>query len=62
MSVRRRVYLLVLKFFDGNEEKTRAWFRAPNPLLGGMRPTDYIALKPERMLRWVEGQLAENER
>lgn len=61
MSERRRVFELVAKFF-ADEEKAHAWMREPNPLLGGMAPKDLIAIRPGKVIRFVEQSLVENER
>ena len=55
--------VLVLKFFDGDHLKTDLWFRSPNPLLGGtLSPDDMIQLRrAKKLLKFVQGQLAENE-
>jgi hypothetical protein len=54
---------LVLEFFAGNEEKTDLWFSTPNPLLGGISPGKMIALgREDRLLRFVQDQLAENQK
>lgn len=54
---------LVLEFFQGNEEKTELWFNTPNPLLGGTAPATMIAVgREDRLLRFVQDQLAQNER
>lgn len=53
---------LVLKFFDDNEDKTDLWFQSQNPLLGGISPEKMIrAGREERLLIFVQQQLAENE-
>lgn len=54
---------LVLKFFDGNEAKTRLWFSSENPLLGNVSPDDMIRWgRSDRLLMFVKQQLADNER
>lgn len=35
---------------------------APNPLLGGLIPREYLALRPGKLIRIVTQQLEENER
>ena len=45
---------LVAKFFDGDVEKTAAWFRARNPLLGDISPRDMIRLgRFERLRKFI---------
>lgn len=61
MTERSEVYQLVLAFFEGNAIKARTWMRAPNLLLGGLTPTDLIALRPGKVLKFVKQQLSENE-
>ena len=61
MSERRRVYELVLNFFEGDEHKAKLWMRSRNPLLGGMTPREMVELKPGKLIRFVEQQLSENK-
>lgn len=42
---------MVAAVFDGNPEKTAAWFRARNPLLGDISPRDMIRLGRYERLR-----------
>lgn len=45
---------LVAKQFAGDQEKTVAWFRARNPLLGDVSPRDMIRLgRYERLRRFI---------
>lgn len=44
------LYKKVLDFFQGNEEKTKAWFSYKNPLLGGVSPADMINNGREKKL------------
>lgn len=45
---------LVAKQFAGDPEKTAAWFRARNPLLGDISPRDMIRLgKYDRLRRFI---------
>lgn len=45
---------LVAKQFSGDPEKTVAWFRARNPLLGDVSPRDMIRLgRYDRLRRFV---------
>ncbi|MCD8503931.1 MAG: MbcA/ParS/Xre antitoxin family protein [Burkholderiaceae bacterium] len=45
---------LVAKQFSGDPEKTAAWFRARNPLLGDISPRDMIRLgKYDRLRRFI---------
>lgn len=45
---------LVAKQFNGDEEKTFAWFQARNPLLGDISPRDMIRLgRYERLRRFI---------
>lgn len=60
--MRKELNALVLEFFDGNKEKTKLWFKTPNPLLGGISPDRMIrAGRGDRLLRWVRQQIAENK-
>ncbi len=41
-----------------SEAKSAAWFRAVNPLLGGLSPIEMIAHgRINRLERWIEGAL-----
>lgn len=45
---------LVAKQFSGDSEKTVAWFRARNPLLGDVSPRDMIRLgRYDRLRRFI---------
>ena len=45
---------MVAKAFDGDAEKTSAWFRARNPMLGDVSPRDMIRLgRYERLRKFV---------
>ena len=58
----RKAWRLVLGFFEGNVSKTKAWFAAENPLLGGLTPNDMINMgRGARLLQFVENQLDENK-
>jgi hypothetical protein len=52
----------VEQFFKGDLDKTRLWFKTQNPLLGDLAPDDFIVMhKTERLLSFIEAQLAQNE-
>ena len=54
---------LVTGFFEGDYEKAKLWFDAPNSLLGGMKPNDMIELgREKKLLKFIKTCLAENER
>ena len=45
---------LVAKQFDGDPDKTTAWFKAKNPLLGDVSPRDMIRLgRYDRLRRFI---------
>lgn len=45
---------MVAKQFSGDSEKTAAWFKARNPLLGDISPRDMIRLgRYERLRRFI---------
>ena len=45
----------VSRKFQGDQEKTAAWFRATNPLLGDVSPRDMIRLgRHERLQKFIE--------
>ncbi len=49
----------VEKFFGGDMEKTRLWFKTPNPLLGDVSPDDMISLhKTAKLLAFIEEALS----
>lgn len=54
---------LVEEFFEGNEEKTRLWWITPNPLLGGLRPTDMLKTSrgEKKLERFIRNSMDENE-
>ena len=58
---RQVIYTLVLSFF-GDPKKAELWMTTPNPMLGGAIPDDMIAWgRGEKLLKFVETALAENE-
>jgi hypothetical protein len=45
---------MVAQTFQGDEDKTVAWFKARNPLLGDISPRDMIRLgRYERLRRFI---------
>lgn len=49
---------MVAQTFEGNEDKTVAWFKARNPMLGDITPRDMIRLgRYERLRRFVVNAL-----
>jgi hypothetical protein len=51
---------MVAKAFDGDVEKTTAWFRARNPLLGDVSPRDMIRLgRYERLRKFIINAMME---
>jgi len=56
-----KITKLLDRFFK-NFEKTDAWFRTKNPLLGGFSPWDMIeAGREKKLLKFVKNQLSENK-
>lgn len=52
---------LVFDFFNGDDEKTTLWFETPNPLLGGIKPSQMLLLdEGHKLLSFIEEQLMEN--
>lgn len=52
---------LVLGFFKGDTDRTHLWFDSPNPLLGGIRPREMLALgRSEKLLQFIKNRLADN--
>ncbi|QWD63375.1 MbcA/ParS/Xre antitoxin family protein [Polynucleobacter sp. MWH-UH2A] len=52
---------MVAKVFDGNAEKTVAWFKARNPLLGDVSPRDMIRLgRYERLRKFIINAMTQN--
>lgn len=51
---------MVAGVFDGNPEKTTAWFKARNPLLGDVSPRDMIRLgRFERLRKFIINAMLE---
>ena len=51
---------LVAQAFDGDVDKTVAWFRARNPLLGDVSPKDMIRLgRYERLRKFIINAMTE---
>lgn len=53
---------LVAKVFDGNADKTVAWFQTRNPLLGDISPRDMIRLgRFERLRKFIIQAMTQEE-
>ena len=51
---------MVANAFDGNADKTVAWFRARNPMLGDVSPKDMIRLgRYERLRKFIINAMIE---
>jgi hypothetical protein len=51
---------IVAKAFDGDADKTAAWFRARNPMLGDVSPRDMIRLgRYERLRKFIINAMME---
>lgn len=51
---------MVAQAFDGDADKTNAWFRARNPLLGDVSPRDMIRLgRYERLRKFIINAMIE---
>lgn len=58
----RKIYQLLARFFRWDMGKVNDWLNFPNPLLGDIRPITMIELgREEKLLRFIETQLSENE-
>ena len=54
---------MVLAFFGGDKDKAHLWFMSKNPMLGGISPDQMIdAGRYDRLLRFIQQSLADNER
>jgi len=55
MSDQKKARDLVLKFFEGDEEKTNLWFRLDNANLGGMSPNQMIEVgRIKKLLKFIK--------
>jgi hypothetical protein len=60
-TTKDRIYGLVYDYFKGDLDKTILWFKTDNPMLGGVKPSEMIALnRTDNLLKFVESQLNEN--
>jgi hypothetical protein len=51
----------VEKFFKGDLDKTRQWFKSSSPLLGHLSPDQLIKMqRTDKLLKFIEIQLSEN--
>lgn len=56
----KELHRLVEGFFK-DPEKTRLWFKLPNPLLGDLSPNKMIRLgRYKKLLKFVKQSLADN--
>jgi hypothetical protein len=54
---------LVANFFAGDSDKTIAWFKAKNPLLGDISPRDMIRLgRFERLRKFIINAMIDKDR
>lgn len=54
---------LVAQAFDGDAERTAAWFRARNPMLGDVSPKEMIRLgRYERLRKFIINAMSERPR
>ena len=54
---------LVARVLDGDVEKTTAWFKTRNPLLGDISPRDMIRLgRYERLRKFIINAMSENSK
>jgi len=52
---------LVLAFFDGNENKTKLWFKTDNPMLGGISAQAMIDIgRAPKLLQFVVEQMCDH--
>lgn len=49
-------------FFQGDADKTYAWFSTDNPLMGGICPLDMLLISPERLHSTIDQMLEENSK
>lgn len=54
-------YKLLLSFFDYDKEKVCQWLTTKNPLLGYAEPLAIYIYKKEKLIRFIESALSENE-
>lgn len=59
---REELFVLLKRFFNGDEDKMSLWMMTWNPLLGSSPQTMIQAGYYVKLLRWVRQQLADNER
>lgn len=56
------LFNLVAQFFDGDPIKTVLWFKAANPMLGGISPRDMIRFgRYQKLQKFVLNALSENQ-
>ena len=56
------VRALVLKHFNGDDDKTNAWMSVPNPMLGDTSPTNMLLFgRYEKLMQFVKDSLEENQ-
>lgn len=56
-----KYYLLIKKYFRGDEEKTLLWFKTKNPSLGGKAPLDMIRDgRSKKLIDFIQSSLDGN--
>lgn len=58
-DMRTKCHLLVYGHFK-DLKKTLTWFETRNPLLGNYTPNHMLKFRTEKLLKFIETQLAEN--
>lgn len=57
------ICLLVAEHFEGDAKKTALWFKAPNPMLGNVRPRDMLRLgRYKKLMQFIIDATSESER
>lgn len=57
-ETRKQIDQIVLGYFQGDEEKMRAWLNTPNPALGDVTP---MKTPLSKLLMFVQSAMSEND-
>lgn len=58
ISIDLYVYEKILNYFNGDHDKTKIWFKTPNPGLGNICPLVMIGLgRTEKLVKFIDDRL-----
>lgn len=57
----KKTFKRMLDYFENDYSKTIVWFSLPNPAIGGISPSDMIAIgREDKLCKFINGTLDGN--